>query len=201
MSATPVTGVSNDSWPSLFAHPRNFSRESENESYLAYLDDIHRDDYDSDSGSESPDNEGGRHGEGNSGEENSTVKDELNATTTSFAYDLVIESLSPVRRFNMTTVSEEAEYSVPLGGDDAIADFVEHAMSSRFQGSNRDVFSDDLVGLIDVETKTSVNTASGRNCRPGKPFRGGRTRGQLRAELAKPVSVRMFEDVVLIHSL
>jgi hypothetical protein len=197
MSTTPVVSVTTDSWPSLFAHPRTFNRESENASYLAYLDEIHQGDYESDSGSESSDSESSdsessdqieRDGEEDGGE-NPTLEDQSNAVNTTFADDLIIGPLSPVRRFNMMTVWEEAEYSVPLGGDDAVADFVENAMATRFKDSDVGDLSKSLVALIDVESKTSVGAATRQSCRQAKPFRGGLTRAQLRTELAKPVSV------------
>ncbi|KAK0639939.1 hypothetical protein B0T16DRAFT_249725 [Cercophora newfieldiana] len=187
MSTIPVVSLTSDSWPTIFSHPRNFNRELENKPYLTYLDEIYQRDYESDSGTENSDDESSADGDiGEDEEGNSSPEDESDAVSTAYADDLVVGTFTPIRRFSMKTISEETEYSVPLGGDDPVADFVEHAMETRFKDSNVGALSKSLVALLDVESKTSLDTAARPRRRRAKPFRGGLTRARLQTELEKP---------------
>lgn len=201
MSTNPVvrvTGDSSTSWPPVFAHPRPFNRNTENKPYLVYLDETDQHDYELDNVTDNPDDEFSDSDswddddEEGHDEEVETSASRGESSTVDATPDSVgdpgIEVLSPVRRFNMKRFREE-EYSVPHGERDDVADFVEHAMETRFSGS--DGYHAGLVALLDVESKFSVDAeVKPRRRRAKKPTRReGLTRAQFRTELAKPVSL------------
>ncbi|KAK4442128.1 hypothetical protein QBC34DRAFT_499893 [Podospora aff. communis PSN243] len=154
-----------DVWPSFFAHPRVFHRETENRPYLDYVDNVHSANYQSDSEDKSSEDASDTGSEINSDGDMLEEEDQGLGDGSDFADGRSIEWLSPVRRFNRAA-TVRAECTFWAGSDplkrfptfgDALGDDDVHTMEDR-----RYIYVPDL-DAPEMETLASTATLSQRD--------------------------------------